>query len=139
MIFAIFPDNYTQHLLLDNLDSFRVFGYKVASRVLHSNGTHMFIIANLLDTLAAILSFVLTAYMYIIIARAILSWVNPDPYNPIVNFLYRATEPVLQRIRNILPDVGPIDLSPIVVFVIIMFLQKFVVRTIGMLAMKIGG
>ena len=99
----------------------------------------MFIIANLLDTLASILSFVLTAYMYIIIARAILSWVNPDPYNPIVNFLYRATEPVLQKIRSILPDVGSIDLSPIVVFVIIMFLQKFVVRSIGMLAMKIGG
>ena len=63
----------------------------------------MFVIANLFNALAVILHYVLTFYMYLIIARAILSWVNPDPYNPIVRFLYSVTEPVLQLVRSRLP------------------------------------
>jgi YggT family protein len=90
----------------------------------------MFILANFLNAVAYVLDTVLTIYMYVIIARAILSWVNPDPYNPIVNFLYRATEPVLYRVRRLLPPMGGLDLSPIIVLLAIFFLQKFLVTTI---------
>jgi YggT family protein len=90
----------------------------------------MFIIANFLNAVAYVLNFGLNIYMYIIIARAILSWVNPDPYNPIVNFLYRATDPVLYRVRRMLPDMGGLDLSPMIVLLAIFFLQKFLVSSI---------
>lgn len=90
----------------------------------------MFVVANFISALAYVLDFVLTVYMYILIARAIISWVNPDPYNPIVNFLYRATEPVLYRVRRVLPDMGGLDLSPLLVLLAIFFLQKFVVSSL---------
>ena len=95
----------------------------------------MFVLANFIQGLAVVIDYLLWAYMWIIIARAILSWVSPDPYNPIVRFLYRATEPVLYRIRRALPVyAGGIDFSPIIVFVIIIFLQQFLVRSLFDLA-----
>ena len=90
----------------------------------------MFILANFLEALAAVVSMLLTIYMWVVIARAVISWVNPDPYNPIVRFLYSATEPVLYRLRRALPlYAGGIDFSPIVVFVVIIFLQRFLVQS----------
>ncbi|HEY1374515.1 MAG TPA: YggT family protein [Candidatus Binatia bacterium] len=95
----------------------------------------MFVVANLIRAIALVLDYLLWAYMWIVIARAILSWVNPDPYNPIVRFLYNATEPVLWRIRRALPlFAGGIDFSPIIVFVVILFLQQFLVRSLYDLA-----
>jgi YggT family protein len=94
----------------------------------------MFIVANLLLAFARITDILLTLYTFIIIGRAIISWVNPDPYNPIVNFLYRATEPVLYRVRSLLPDLGGIDLSPLVVLLVVQFLQRFVVTSVVGLA-----
>lgn len=90
----------------------------------------MFVIANFLLALAKIADILLTIYMYILIARAIISWVNPDPYNPIVNFLYRSTEPLLSRVRRMLPDLGGLDISPIIIIIAIYFLQKFAVNSI---------
>jgi YggT family protein len=90
----------------------------------------MFIIANLLLAFARITDILLTLYTFIIIARAIISWVSPDPYNPIVNFLYRATEPILYRVRALLPDLGGIDLSPLVVLLVIQLLQRFAVTSV---------
>jgi YggT family protein len=91
----------------------------------------MFIIGNLLKAVAVVLNYVLHFYMWIIIARAVLSWVNPDPYNPIVRFIHNVTEPVLYRIRRKLPlDFGGIDFSPIVVILGIIFLQHFVVTSL---------
>ncbi len=81
-----------------------------------------------------ILSYLLTIYIWIIIIRALLSWVNPDPYNPIVQILYRLTEPVLAPVRYRMPDIGGIDASPIVVLLIIFFLQSFLVQSIFDLA-----
>ena len=91
----------------------------------------MFIIVNLLDAIAVIIHYVLTIYMWLIIIRALISWVNPDPYNPIVNFLYQITEPVLSKIRRYLPfrNIG-IDFSPIIAFMIIIFLDRFLVGTL---------
>ena len=97
----------------------------------------MFILVNLLDALAVVISYLLTIYMWIIIIRALISWVNPDPYNPIVRFLYQITEPVLYPIRRRLPFMGGIDLSPIVVLLIIVFLQAFLVKTLSELAVRL--
>ena len=98
----------------------------------------MFIIGNFLSATAQILKIVLELYMWIIIIRALLSWVNPDPYNPIVQFLNSLTEPVLYRVRQLIPmsSIG-IDFSPIVVILVIIFLQSFLVNSIGMLAMRL--
>jgi len=91
----------------------------------------MFVLSNFVVALAKIIDIVLTLYMWIIIARALISWVNADPYNQIVIFLYRATEPVLRLVRRIIPfrNVG-IDLSPMIVILVIIFLQYFLVETI---------
>ncbi len=95
----------------------------------------MFIVANFLDALAQVIYFLLEVYMWIVIARAVISWVNPDPYNPIVRFLSSATEPVLYRLRRALPLYGGgIDFSPILVFVAIIFLQRFLVQSLYDLA-----
>ncbi|MGD9971843.1 MAG: YggT family protein [Desulfatirhabdiaceae bacterium] len=91
----------------------------------------MFIIGYLLAAIAKVLDIVLNIYLWIVVARAILSWVNPDPYNAIVRFIHAATEPVLYQIRSRLPvSFGGIDFSPILVFLIIIFLQNFVVNTL---------
>ncbi|OPY90785.1 MAG: YGGT family protein [Syntrophus sp. PtaU1.Bin208] len=95
----------------------------------------MFIANNLVLALAKILDIALSLYMWILIARAVISWVNPDPYNPIVMFLYRATEPVLAPVRRWLPlrNIG-IDLSPLIVILVIIFLQTFVVQSMVQMA-----
>ena len=95
----------------------------------------MFMISNFLFALAKLINFVLSAYIWIIIGRAIISWVNPDPYNPIVRFLYEVTEPVLSRVRRFIPAfVGGIDFSPMIVILVIIFLQSFLVPTLQQLA-----
>ena len=101
----------------------------------------MFVFANLIEALATIVSYLLQIYMWVIIIRALISWVNPDPYNPIVRFLYQVTEPVLYPIRRRLPFMGGIDLSPIIVLLVILFLQVFLVKTLNELAfrLKMGG
>ena len=94
----------------------------------------MYAFGYFLLALATVLDYVLFFYMIIIIARAVLSWVNPDPYNPIVRFLYNVTEPVLYRIRSKVPVFfGGIDFSPVIVILIIYFLQVFAVNTLNQL------
>ena len=98
----------------------------------------MFILGNFLTATAQILKIVLELYMWIMIIRALLSWVNPDPYNPIVQFLNSITEPVLYRVRQLIPMSGVgIDFSPMIVILIIIFLQSFLVNSIGTLAMSL--
>jgi len=99
----------------------------------------MFVVNNFLMAMAGLIDFLLTAYMWIIIGRAIISWVNADPYNPIVRFLYEATEPLLSRIRRVLPlSMGGIDFSPVILILVIMFLQSFLVPTMKQIAMGMG-
>ena len=87
---------------------------------------------------ATVLGVVLQLYMWIIIVRALLSWVNPDPYNPIVRFLYSITEPVLYRVRKLVPMSGiGIDFSPIIVLLLIIFLQEFLVNSLHLVAMRL--
>ncbi len=98
----------------------------------------MFVLANLLNAIAVLLHYVLTIYMWIVIARAVISWVNPDPYNPIVRFLHSATDPVFDRLRRNLPlFFGGFDFSPIIVLLAIIFLDNFVVATLQQIAMRL--
>ena len=91
----------------------------------------MYIVGYFLMAVANVLNFVLLFFMWIVIARAILSWVNPDPYNPIVRFIQNVTEPVLFQVRKKLPiNFGGIDFSPIIVILIIYFLRDFVVNSL---------
>lgn len=100
----------------------------------------MFVFSNLLIAVAKILDIGLSLYMWIIIGRAVISWVNPDPYNPIVRFLNAVTEPVLYPIRRRLPiSFGGIDFSPIVLILAIIFAQSFVVQTLYQLAARMSG
>jgi YggT family protein len=97
----------------------------------------MFVVSNLVDSLAYVIEYILQIYSWIIIARVVISWVNADPYNPIGRAIYNVTEPVLYRIRRTIPVfAGGIDFSPIVVFIGIMFLQSFLVRTLHQLAFR---
>jgi len=89
----------------------------------------MFIIGNFFIAIAEVLSLVLNVIFWLILVRALISWVNPDPFNPIVQFLYRTTDPLLEPIRRRLP-LSSIDLSPIIVWIIIVFLQSFLIASL---------
>ncbi|MDQ1290852.1 MAG: YggT family protein [Nitrospirota bacterium] len=98
----------------------------------------MFVFRNVLLGAATVLDYVLWLYMWIIIARALISWVNPDPWNPIVQFLDRATEPVLAPIRRWMGWRMGIDLSPIIAILILTFLQFAVVQSLKDLALRMN-
>jgi YggT family protein len=99
----------------------------------------MFLIANLLVAVAQILDYVLWAYAWILLGRVVISYINADPNNPLIRFLYGATEPLLQRVRAKLPVTsGGFDFSPIVVWLAVMFLQRFLVRSLYDLAQAIS-
>ena len=89
----------------------------------------MFVMGNFVSALAVLVNIFLSVMYWLILIRALISWVSPDPFNPIVQFLNRVTEPILEPIRRVLPQM-PIDLSPIVAFLAIIFLRQFLVRTL---------
>jgi len=99
----------------------------------------MFIIANLLSGLTSVLNVILTIFYWLIIVRAVVSWFGPDPYNVLVQFLYKATDPILDRIRARLPMSLriPLDISPIIAFLIIIFLQSFLIQTLFDIAYRL--
>jgi len=91
----------------------------------------MFVVGNLVLSLAKVLDTFLNIYMVIIVIAALITWVNPDPYNPIVQFLRGVTEPLFAFVRRRLPlpQMG-IDVSPIIVLLALLFLQVFLVSTL---------
>lgn len=98
----------------------------------------MVVIANFIDALAAILNLVLSIYIWVLVARALISWVNPDPYNPIVQGLQKVTEPVLYPVRRMMGGYGlGIDFSPMIVILVIYFLQMFLIRTLHDIASQL--
>ncbi len=92
----------------------------------------MFIFSNLLAAAAQVVDLVLNAMSWLIIIRALLSWVNPDPFNPIVQFLNAVTEPVLYPIRKLIPLTWKwgIDVSPVIAIFLLVFLRSFLVRSL---------
>ena len=97
----------------------------------------MFMLGNFLMAIAKLINFVLSAYIWVVIGSAVISWVNADPYNPIVRFLRQATDPLLSRIRRVLPVMGGLDLSPMILILIIIFLQSFLVPTLQQMALAL--
>jgi YggT family protein len=97
----------------------------------------VYVLGDFLHAVAWLVNYILYAYMWIVIIRALVSWVNPDPGNPIVRFLHQVTEPVLRPIRRRLPY-SPIDFSPLIVILVIMFLQRFLVQAIEQTANRLG-
>ena len=99
----------------------------------------MFILSNFIKSLATILHILLNLYMWVFIIRALISWVNPDPYNPIVRFLYNITDPVMDRVRRYLPlNFGGMDLTPMVIILALIFLDSFLVPSLAELAMRLS-
>ena len=99
----------------------------------------MFAVANVVRAVAEVLDLVLSLYMWLIVAQAILSWVNPDPYSPIVRFLYSATEPVLYRVRRLVPSsFGGVDFAPMIVILAIYFLRRALIPTLVELSSRLG-
>ena len=96
----------------------------------------MFVASNFVLAIARLLELAINAYIWIIIARAIISWVNPDPYNAIVRFLYRVTEPVMRPVRHRMPTLAMgLDLSPMIVILILYFLDWFLISSLRDLAL----
>ena len=100
----------------------------------------MVFLAYFFEAIANVINIGLTIYMWIVVVRAIISWVNPDPYNPIVVFLRRSTDPILNPIRRRLPFAlsrTGIDFSPLILLLGIIFLQKFLVKSLFELAYRL--
>jgi YggT family protein len=95
----------------------------------------MYLLGYFLMAAAKVLDVVLLFFMWVVIIRAVLSWVNPDPYNAIVRFIHSVTEPVLFPIRTKLPiNYGGIDFSPIIVLLGVVFLRTFAVNSLMRMA-----
>lgn len=98
----------------------------------------MFVLENFIMAAAGLIDFMLTVYTWVIIARAVISWVNADPYNPVVRFIYEITEPPMRKVREMIPiNMGGIDLSPMILILAIMFLQSFLVPSLRQFAMAL--
>ena len=97
----------------------------------------MFVLGNFFSALANVVDVLLTIFYWLIFIRALISWVSPDPYNPIVQFLYRVTDPILIPNHSLMPPLA-IDISPIIAFLLIMFLKSFLVRTLLEIGYRMG-
>ncbi len=97
----------------------------------------MFILANLLAALAQLVQVLFQIYWLLIIVRVLISWVNPDPFNPIVQGLSRLTDPILDPLRRVIPSIGPIDLSPLAALLILQALRYFLVQTLMDLSVRL--
>lgn len=99
----------------------------------------MFVIGNLVSGIAHVVDILLSIYFWVIFIRAILSWIRPDPYNPIVRIIYGMVDPVTYRMQRYLPTrIGMIDLSPFLLMLIIIFLQRFLVKTLFDIGARLG-
>jgi YggT family protein len=87
----------------------------------------MVVLREMILAIAQVVDLAFSIYIFIVIARALVSWVSPDPYNPIVRFLHSATDPVLSRIQRLVPlQFGGIDFSPVVLLIALAFVERIV-------------
>lgn len=98
----------------------------------------MFVVGNLLSAVADLLNGLFTIYGWAILIRVLLTWVSPDPFNPVVQFLNQVTDPYLNIFRRVIPPIGPIDISPIIAMMVLHYLlQPFLVRTLLDLSLRL--
>ena len=98
----------------------------------------MFIFAELFKSLALLVSLIFNILYFLLVVRIILSWVNPDPYNEIVQIIYRVTDPILMPFRRLPLQLGGIDFSPIVAFLVLSILKSFIVNILYQIAYRLG-
>lgn len=93
------------------------------------------ILGTFIEAVAQILSMIINIYVWIVIIAALISWVRPDPYNPIVQILYKLTEPLYAKIRSLIPTIiGGIDLTPLIVVLVLQFINLFFIKLLFSLA-----
>lgn len=99
----------------------------------------MILLANFINAVAGILHFILMLYIWILVFRAILSWIRVPSLYQVQVLLYRFTEPVLAPVRKYFPPYkfGGIDISPIIVFVLLLFIDTFLVKSMSLYAQQI--
>ena len=97
----------------------------------------MFVLGNLVSALAQILNGALTIYTWILIVRVLISWVSPDPFNPLVQFLMQMTDPVLEPLKRIIPPIGPVDISAMVAILLLQGIQHFLVQSLFDLSIRL--
>ena len=97
----------------------------------------MFILGNLVAVIAHALDVIFNVYTFLVVVRILISWVNPDPFNPIVGFLTRVTDPVLAPFRRMIPLIGPLDISPVVAIFVLQLCQWFLVKTLTDLSFRL--
>ncbi|RMH50869.1 MAG: YggT family protein [Zetaproteobacteria bacterium] len=97
----------------------------------------MYVLGYLLQGVAGVLHILLSAATVVVIARAVLSWVSPDPFNPLVRIINQLSEPMIYPVRSRLPYLGGIDFSPMVVLLVIYFLNVFLVQTLQRIALSL--
>ena len=97
----------------------------------------MFVLGNLVAALAQLVNAAFTIYWWMMIIRVLMSWVSPDPFNPIVRFFVRATDPLLEPFRRIIPPIGFVDISPMVALLVLYAAQSFLVRTLSDIGMRL--
>ncbi len=98
----------------------------------------MFIVGNFLNGAAYVMNILLEMYLWVVIIRTILSWIRPNPYNPLVRIIYGVVDPVTYRISRIFPTrIGMFDVAPFIIILIVIFLQKFVVASLFDLAVRL--
>jgi YggT family protein len=91
----------------------------------------MFVFGNFIYGVAYVIENILNIYFWIILIRAVMSWIQPNPYNPLVRIIYKLVDPVTYRISRIIPTrIGAIDFAPFILMILIIFLQKFLVRSL---------
>ena len=83
----------------------------------------MFVVDSLLLSIISVVSILINAYMWIIIIAALISWVQPNPYNPIVQLLYKLAAPAYRLISFIPTRIGSVDLAPLVIIIILQFIN----------------
>lgn len=98
----------------------------------------MFVLGELIGSLSMLIGMIFKMIYFVLVIRMLLSWVNPDPYNQIVRIIYRVTEPILAPFRRIIPPMGMVDISPIVVFFLLAFIENFVMRILFQLEARLG-
>lgn len=97
----------------------------------------MFVLGNLFATLAQLTNSILTLYTWVIIIRILVSWVHPDPFNPVMQFLTQVTDPYLNFFRRFIPPIGMLDISPIAAILVLQAAQHFLVRTLVDLSIRL--
>ena len=98
----------------------------------------MFVVAEVVKSLALLISLVFNILYFLLVIRIILSWVAADPYNEIVQVIYRVTDPILAPLKRLPLQIGMLDFSPVVAFILLSVLKNFITNILYQIAYRLG-